>query len=330
MVYHLVFIILADKMKESMKGRIWIAIIIAGIGMVACGNAAVKKQEVNEQVVQQEQKKRGFQLPEVPVMLNTPELRLSYVVQHYWDHFDFRDTVYIHLPDITEQATVDFMDLLQRVPQDEALSALVNLAGKATVEPKMMSYFWDTLSKYWHDPNSPMKNEDMFILLCKGMEQTPQVQGYLKEKVAYLRELAEKNRVGMKAADFTYTLASGKQGRLSGLKSPYTLVFFYNPDCHTCADIKQAMHRSIRLKDLVASGQMKVLTIYPDEDVALWRNHLGEMSDEWINGYDKGQVLTVEKRYDLSSIPSFYLLDKDKKVLLKDADWREVMQFLEK
>jgi hypothetical protein len=74
MVYHLVFIILADKMKESMKGRIWIAIIIAGIGMVACGNAAVKKQEVNEQVIQQEQKKRGFQLPEVPVMLNTPEL----------------------------------------------------------------------------------------------------------------------------------------------------------------------------------------------------------------------------------------------------------------
>ena len=193
-----------------------------------------------------------------------------------------------------------------------------------------MSYFWDTLSKYWHDPNSPMKNEDMFILLCKGVEQTPQVQGYLKQKAAYLRELAEKNRVGMKAADFTYSLASGKQGRLSGLKAPYTLVFFYNPDCHTCADIKQAMHRSLRLKDLVASGQMKVLTIYPDEDVALWRNHLGEMSDEWINGYDKGQVLTVEKRYDLSSIPSFYLLDKDKKVLLKDADWREVMQFLEK
>ena len=81
---------------------------------------------------------------------------------------------------------------------------------------------------------------------------------------------------------------------------------------------------------MVASGQMKVLTFFPDEDVALWRNHLGEMSDEWINGYDKGQVLTVEKRYDLSSIPSFYLLDKDKKVLLKDADWREVMQFLEK
>ena len=313
-------------MKRIVLGMIGAVVLC----MVACGNSASRQPKADEQVVKQEQKKRGFQLPEVPAMLNTPELRLAYVVEHYWDHFDFRDTAYIHLPDITEQAAVNYMDLLPRMPQDKALAALSIMVEKASVEPLMMDYMWKTFFRYWHEPNSPLKNEDMFILFCQGVEQTPAVKLVLREKAGYLRSMAEKNRVGMKAADFTYTLASGKQGRLSGLKAPYTLVFFYNPDCHTCADIKQAMHRSLRLKDLVASGQMMVLTIYPDEDVALWRNHLGEMSDEWINGYDKGQVLTVEKRYDLSSIPSFYLLDKDKKVLLKDADWREVMQFLEK
>ena len=90
------------------------------------------------------------------------------------------------------------------------------------------------------------------------------------------------------------------------------------------------MRQSAFLKDLVAGGRMKVLTVYPDEDVELWREHLPEMADAWVNGYDKGQVLTMEQRYDLSSIPSFYLLDKNKKVLLKDADWRQVMHFFEK
>ena len=89
------------------------------------------------------------------------------------------------------------------------------------------------------------------------------------------------------------------------------------------------MKNSVLLLELVESGQMKVLTIYPDEDVDLWREHLHEMSDKWINGYDKGQVLTLEQRYDLSSIPSFYLLDKDKKVVLKDADWSQVLHFFE-
>jgi hypothetical protein len=280
--------------------------------------------------VKQEQQKRLFQLPEVPVMLTTPEQRMAYVVEHYWDHFDFRDTAYIHLPDITEQAAVDFMDLLQRVPQDEALSALENLAGKAAVEPRMMSHLWEIFYRYWHDPNSPMKNEDMFILLCRGVEQTPEVAGYLRDRAAYLRNLAEKNRPGMVAADFVYTLESGKQGRLHQVKAEYTLVFFYNPDCETCAEIKGMMRQSQLLKELAANGRMKVLTLYPDEDVALWKEHLPEMADAWINGYDKGQVLTLEQRYDLSSIPSFYLLDKNKKVVLKDADWRQVLHFFGK
>ena len=252
------------------------------------------------------------------------------MVQHFWDHFDFRDTAYIHLPDITEQAAVDFMDLLQRVPQDEALSALATWAGKAAVEPRMMSHLWEILYRYWHDPNSPMKNEDMFILLCRGVEQTPQVAGHLRDRAAYLRNLAEKNRPGMVAADFVYTLESGKQGRLHQVKAEYTLVFFYNPDCETCAEIKGMMRQSQLLKELAANGRMKVLTLYPDEDVALWKEHLPEMADAWINGYDKGQVLTLEQRYDLSSIPSFYLLDKNKKVVLKDADWRQVLQFFGK
>ncbi len=313
-------------MKQIVYGMIGVVVLC----MVACGNPAGQQQEKGGPEVKQEQQKRGFQLPEVPVMLNTPEQRMDYVVQHFWDHFDFRDTAYIHLPDITEQAAVDFMDLLQRVPQDEALSALATLAGKAAVEPRMMSHIWEILYRYWHDPNSPMKNEDMFILLCRGVEQTPEVAGYLRDRAAYLRNLAEKNRPGMVAADFVYTLESGKQGRLHQVKAEYTLVFFYNPDCETCAEIKGMMRQSQLLKELAANGRMKVLTLYPDEDVALWKEHLPEMADAWINGYDKGQVLTLEQRYDLSSIPSFYLLDKNKKVVLKDADWRQVLQFFGK
>ncbi len=309
-----------------MKRLIIGMMIFVSMGLFACGNAR-QKQEVSKI---QSEKKRTFQLPEVPVMLNTPEQRAVYVAQHYWDHFDFRDTVYAHLPEITEQAAVNYMDILQMISSEDALTALTTLTEKAAVEPVMLDYFWEILSKYWYNPNSPMKNENMFILLCKAMERASNVQAYVKDRAVYERRLAEKNRVGTKAADIVYTLASGKQGHLYGLKAPYILVFFHNPDCHTCADIKQNMQQSFMLKKLVASGQMKVLTIYPDEDVALWRNHLNEMPDEWINAYDKGQVLTMEERYVLSSIPSFYLLDQDKKVLLKDADWAEVIHFLKK
>lgn len=296
--------------------------------MLACSHGVKKEQQVVDQTVKTE-KKRTFQLPEVPVMLNTPEQRLAYVVQHYWDHFDFCDTAYIHLPDVTDQAAVDYMDLLQRLELDDASKALVDFVEKASANAQMMRYMWNLLSRYWHEPNSPMKNEDLFILLCKGVEQNVRVDGQLRDKAAYLRKMAEKNRIGQPAADFIYTLASGKQARMSALKAEYTLMFFYDPDCETCTEVKQIMRQSAQLKELVASKRVKVLTIYPDEDIALWRDRLSELDEAWVNGYDKGQVLTLEQSYDLSSIPSFYLLDKDKKVLLKDADWRQVIQFFE-
>lgn len=299
--------------------------------MVACGNTGNKVQSIGrEQVIRQEQKKRGFQLPEIPVMLNAPEQRAAYLAEHYWDHFDFADTAYIHLPDITEQAIVNFMDLMNHVPQEVEDLAVQTLYKKTASHSRMLWHFWETMSNYWHDPNSPIKNEEKFITLCRSVEALPQVEEVLRQRASYARTLAEKNRVGTKAADFVYTLASGKQGKLYDLKAEYMLLFFYNPDCHTCTDIKQAMKNSLWLQNMVSSGQMKILTVYPDEDLDLWRESLGEMEVSWINGYDKGQVLTMEQRYDLSSIPSFYLLDKDKKVLLKDADWSEVVQFFEK
>jgi thioredoxin-related protein len=298
------------------------------MGVVACGNATPQKHDAEAVAV--EQQPRSFRLPEVPSTLKDPAQRAVYVVEHYWDHFDFRDTAYIHLPDITEQAAVDYMDLLRLVPKEVALGVLKGFVAKASVEPLMMDYMWKTFFRYWHELNSPLKNEDMFILFCQGVEQTPAVKLVLREKAGYLRSMAEKNRVGQSAIDFVYTLASGKQGRMSALKAEYTLLFFYDPDCETCTEVKKLMRQSAGLKEMVAAGKVKVLTVYPDEDIALWRNRLGEMDAAWINAYDKGQVLTMEQRYDLSSLPSFYLLDKDKKVLLKDADWREITQFFEK
>ena len=313
-----------------MKKILLITIGIVALFGVACGNTANKESENMQQVVKQEKKQRSFQLPEVPAMLDTPEARAAFVARHYWDHFDFADTAYIHLPDITEQAIVNFMDLMDHVPQDVAELSMSILYGKAASHSPMLWHFWETMTRYWHDPNSPIKNEDKFILMCRSVEALPHVEEVLKHRAVYARTLAEKNRIGMKATDFVYTLESGKQGNLHAVKAEYTLLFFYNPDCHTCSEIKQAMKRSLRLKDLVIKGQMKVLTVYPDEDVALWRERLPEMEKEWVNAYDKNQVITHDLLYDLSSIPSFYLLDKDKKVLLKDADWGQVLQFFEK
>ena len=78
------------------------------------------------------------------------------------------------------------------------------------------------------------------------------------------------------------------------------------------------------LSDFIAQGRLKVLALYPDEDLAAWRDYRSNMPASWINAYDKGCVIREKSTYNLSAIPALYLLDRDKRVLVKDATevWR--------
>ena len=70
-----------------------------------------------------------------------------------------------------------------------------------------------------------------------------------------------------------------------------------------------------------------VLTVYPDDDLQEWKSHLPQLPSNWLNAYDTDMVITKEKLYDLRFIPTIYLLDKNKKVILKDTSVGSVENF---
>ena len=65
-----------------------------------------------------------------------------------------------------------------------------------------------------------------------------------------------------------------------------------------------------------------------DEELDEWKKHRNDFAKEWTNGYDKELVIKNKNLYDLRAIPTLYLLDKNKTVLLKDATLQKVEQYL--
>ena len=41
-----------------------------------------------------------FEMVSVPTLITDPVERAEYLVKHYWDKFDFKDTTYIHEPQV--------------------------------------------------------------------------------------------------------------------------------------------------------------------------------------------------------------------------------------
>ena len=299
-----------------MKMNINIIPVLCFLLLCSCKNGNASSQSTNETI---QDTIKSITLPAIPAMMTAPEQRANFLVKHYWDNVNFADTNYIHHPEVTEQAWADYCDILNHVPLETAQEAMRKTIERTNVDKKVFTYITDLADKYLYDPNSPMRNEEFYIPVLDAMLDSPLLEEIEKVRPKARRELAQKNRIGTKALNFNYTLASGAQGSLYQLQAEYILLFINNPGCHACTETIDALRNAPIINQLLEQKRLTVLSIYPDEELDEWRKHLNEFPQEWINGYDKKFAIKEQQLYDLKAIPTLYLLNKEKTVLLKDA-----------
>lgn len=242
--------------------------------------------------------KSSFRLPDVPVTLTSPEDRTGYLITRYWLGFNFADTTLVRNAGITEQVFVDFIDLLPRTTEQTATLGITSMMRGAATDSLMFDYFMELTEKYLCDPNSPFRNEEYYIAVLKNVIANEKLSDAKKIRPQYQLDMALKNRVGEKALDFKFTTQKKTTTRLYSISGDPLLLFFFYPDCQTCASVK------IYMIDHDIDKQAKVIFINPDMD-----KHL-------------------HKLYDLRASPTLYLLDGNKKVLLKDASIEEIEHYL--
>ncbi len=308
-----------------MKMNINIIPVLCFLLLCSCKNGNASSQSTNETI---QDTIKSITLPAIPAMMTAPEQRADFLVKHYWDNINFADTNYIHHPEVTEQAWADYCDILNHVPLETAQEAMRKTIERTNIDKKVFTYITDLADKYLYDPNSPMRNEEFYIPVLDAMLDSPLLEEIEKVRPKARRELAQKNRIGTKALNFNYTLASGAQGSLYQLQAEYILLFINNPGCHACTETIDALRNAPIINQLLEQKRLTVLSIYPDEELDEWRKHLNEFPQEWINGYDKKFAIKEQQLYDLKAIPTLYLLNKEKTVLLKDATAQAVEEYL--
>ena len=253
-----------------------------------------------------------------PPMQATEEQQMAYMRDHFWDKFDFADTLYTTNADTTEMIHAfagyvgNFVGPLNQEPMRK-------LMAKASASKKMFDYFVMLAEKVLHDPNSPYRSDELYIAVLEAQLASPYYDKYEKIAPEYDLRVVSQNRIGQSANDFDYTDRTGRTRNMYSLNTDFVIVYINNPGCAMCRDITEALKQSPIISDLQQQGRLKVLAIYPDENLDEWHKHLSDMPSEWINGYDRGCRIERENLYNVSAIPALYLLNKEKKVLVKDS-----------
>lgn len=275
----------------------------------------------------------NFTLPEIPILLKDEQERAIYLSKHFWDLFPFSDTTLFSRPDITEQGLVDYLNILNKIPYPDAEESLKILMNRAKSKASMYEYFASLCEKYLYDPNSPFRNDEFYIPVVENLLQSEMLTETQQVVYGFQHEMILKNRVGTKATDFVYTLATGDKKNMHSLKSDYLILYFSNPDCFACVTTTHEIDSSTPLHHMFMRNNSKnniltVLSIYPDSNIDEWHNSLPTLPQKnWVNGYDDGTIINKKRLYDIKAIPTLYLLNKYKEIILKDTSLEKIEKY---
>lgn len=112
------------------------------------------------------------------------------------------------------------------------------------------------------------------------------------------------------------------------ISTDYTILFINNPRCHAYAETIDELRSAEIIEKLLEDRRFGILAIYPDEGLGEWKQHTKDYPEDWVNSYDKEQTNSNKELYDLKIIPTLYLLDKNKAVLLKNATFSNIVDYL--
>ncbi|MFA6334398.1 MAG: DUF5106 domain-containing protein [Bacteroidales bacterium] len=305
-----------------MRNILLSALIILGVTALVFGCKNNKENKKGESFV-------PLKMVEVPAMITDPANRVKFIVEHFWDGMNFRDTNYLsNLQNLNVHFSA-YLDYLTQSTNERAKASVANLTDRAlNGDPKIVRKFREMFEAAFYHPNSVYRNEELYIIVLEKFTTSNKISEAEKVPLKYQLDLAYRNRTGTKAIDFNYVLEDGRVKSLYEINSEFTLLIFIDPDCPTCQSVMELMKSSPVLSEL--NRRVKVLTIYAGVDFERWMMEVPHMNRRWINGCDKEMKIQNESLYDLRPTPALYLLDKHKVVILKDAPFNYIEEYLKK
>lgn len=311
------------------------ALVSAAVMLLAsCGDSPKKESKKIEVVT--------FPEVAIPVVMQDSQEIIDHMVEHWWDGITEPDRTYVCdstrmsgvSMDVVEQKFANWIDMLGRTNYGvvkKAMSRLYNRAYECEKKDSSSNVFEiinTLMDKYLYDPNSPLRNEDFYAEYAQHLVKSDLIEQIVQGKYEREVRLAALNKTGSKAADFRFVDIKGKMYTLYGIKADLTLLFFSNPGCGACKDIIDVLNNDPMISGLISDGRMAVLNIYIDEDLQAWKSYMSIYPESWYNAYDPDMVIRGETLYNVRAIPSLYILDSNKTVIMKDAPEPRVFEYL--
>ena len=178
--------------------RFAICLCFITVLLIACGR---KNDKASTSATLQNPAGMVLPMPVVPPQIQDSREKLRYVLTHYWDAMNWRDTALVNNEEFMEQSMVDYFAILAKADSLVGSDGVNRMIASASVNPSALAKVVEISSRYLYEPESPMYDAEGYAMLLDQLILDPTNAGIPRETLEARHAQIMKNRMGRKAAD---------------------------------------------------------------------------------------------------------------------------------
>lgn len=284
---------------------------------------------------------KAYQPPVVPKNPNPSDSTFGYryYKSHFFDNMDLTKSDLLYSPVLQEKLKYYFDNLTPKSPDSIIVSA--DTVMRRMSRNKDLFKYTLTWITHTHEIAQWAAADEVFVHMVNRYYKKADIywmdSTQLKKLFEFsaIKEPLLRGKVApqMFLQDTTATPGTGNtNGKkfypLYDVKAKYTVIIFFDPDCGHCQKEVPKLYKEVYQK-----YRNKGLQVYAVNATHghydSWKKFIKENHFDWINVHDTGPYYDFSKTYDVNSYPVIYLLDEQKKILIKKIGVESLLEYID-
>ena len=233
--------------------------------------------------------------------------RTDYIMDHFWDPFDFKNTSVVDQNALNHAFSV-YAQAMAYASEKKVDESVRNVIKKIKNNPGLSYQFAKAAEENLYGPRAELWGDLVFIDFAQNLIDNKKIRESQKKHFKDVVDLLKNSAIGSPLPEFSAVNREGTEIKFRP-SSNYTIICFTPSECPDGSYSDLKLDISAVVNDLLEDGELEVDYIVLD---GVDKNK--SYPDKW-NLYSSSDV---GSKLDLRIAPSFFVIDRNKKIAGKN------------